>query len=121
MNEYELIGRFADLDSRLRKIEGREPIQEQPAPAPAPKLVEAVESVIHRFDQIYNSCVDEGTHLSDRIEAMRPALAREKKRQELVDSLIMGVRNWRNEETAMPYIIRKRSEAPRRLRQPMSS
>ena len=65
---------------------------------PAPSLIEVCERFLRDYSQA-------------TYPAMRDALAREKKRQELVDSLIMGVRNWRNEETAMPYIIRKRSEA----------
>ena len=106
MNEYEFIGRLADLDSRLRKIEGREPIPEQPAPAPV-SLVEAVESVLS-YLQVGE---DRGNPpLSDRIRTMRLSLAAEVKRQEAIRNLVDSVRVW-YKDSGRYDIIRARLSA----------
>lgn len=81
MNEYELIGRLANLDTRLKKLEGAEPV---PQPAPVPKLVEAVEEFILGCNAIPDY---------QDIAALNKALAREKQRQELVEKALLGAKS----------------------------
>lgn len=90
MNEYELIGRLADLDTRLKKIEKvlfhNSDIQPQP-PQPAPvTLVEAVSA----FLKSWGENDQEGT-LRKYVDVMEEALTAEKRRQELVGKLIYEV------------------------------
>lgn len=53
MNEYELIGRLADLDSRLRKIEA---IHDQPAPVKPQTLIEADKAL---FEVILSEVIED--------------------------------------------------------------
>lgn len=88
MNEYELIGRLADLDARVKKLEGVEPV---PQPR-TPRLVEACADYIDWVDTgcAYATDYKLQGYYTDKI---RLALAAEKKRQELVESIIT---NWRD-------------------------
>lgn len=89
MNEYELIGRLADLDTRLKKLEGIEPIQPPQQPQPAPvTLVGVCEDY---FDWIDTGCAYvtdyklQG-HYNDKI---RQALTAERKRAVLVRDVVV--------------------------------
>lgn len=52
MNEWEIIGRFVDLDNRLRTLEGRPTVQEKPQPVAT--LCDAAEALMLFVDQHCN-------------------------------------------------------------------
>lgn len=83
MNDYELIGRLADLDTRLQKLEGIEPApQPQPATKP-PRLIEAVEAIFKN-------------RWAYSLEELEPILAREKRIAEAREGLLNAARKMRS-------------------------
>ena len=93
MNEWEIIGRFVDLDNRLRTLEGRPTVQEKPQPVAT--LCDAAEALMLFVDQHCNY------HDIDPLLAdLRHALTAERKRVVLVDELIKQV------QLARAYLVR---------------
>lgn len=80
MNEWEIIGRFVDLDNRLRTLEGRPTVQEKPQPVAT--LCEAVDSLIELVPQIKCVNIYDVEQFGIRVNAVKEALTAERKRAE---------------------------------------
>lgn len=81
MNEWEIIGRFVDLDNRLRTLEGRPTVQEKPQPVAT--LCDAAEALMLFVDQHCNY------HDIDPLLAdLRHALSAERKRAARISKIV---------------------------------
>ena len=82
MNEWEIIGRFVDLDNRLRTLEGRPTVQEKPQPVAT--LCEAVEAFIPIQEKLVGADNEKWDEYDWALEIVKIALTAERKRAVLV-------------------------------------